>query len=167
MRSSVPSINDLLIPFIDSSSFTHPYHGHFRHRLGLPIILRPSRFWSLGSDGTSLVYQCKGITSLHRPMSGDVIHTLSFRIMLDNTTGVHCIRHQGTFLIPTLLKVSKNLLAYRCSIYLTVAHLAGTSYMWVDALFRQASSSVLWHLKPSLFAHLTRRFGVPQVFLCL
>lgn len=79
---------------MDSSLFPRPYHGRFRRKLRLLILLRPSRLRL--SDGT-LPYQCKGVMNifiaLHRETS---LHSRLDRILPDNTTVVYCINRQET-----------------------------------------------------------------------
>lgn len=103
VSSTSPTMPIVVIPLstkfllsMDSSLFPRPYHGRFRRKLRLLILLRPSRFRSLESDGT-LPYQSKGVMNifiaLHRETS---FHSRLDRILPDNTTVVHCINRQET-----------------------------------------------------------------------
>lgn len=96
--SGYPPLSTKFLLSMDSSLFPRPYHGRFRRKLRLLILLRPSRFRSLESDGT-LPYQSKGVMNifiaLHRETS---VHSRLDRILPDNTTVVHCINRQETCL---------------------------------------------------------------------
>lgn len=153
---AMPKPSKFLLSSDSASSFPDHHHGCFRHRLGLPILLRSS-IRPLVCKGASLTYQCKGVMSSFHLCQETSIHSQTVRIMSDNMMVVHCINRQGTSRSSALLKVSEKILflAHRRSIYLSAPRTSGQTPLPTKRPHQW------WHLKPSVFAHLIHHFGIP------
>ena len=89
------------------------------------------------------------------------------RVLTDNTSTMFCINKLGTSRSLSLLRVSEKIfqLAQERKVQLSASHIPGKINAWADALSRQATASVAWILKDSVFQELVQRFGLPEIDL--